>query len=191
MYTCSVHLCATSTIAYCSPSFVSLCNIGMTNTTIGPFSSISFNFSSLHAIHRGVNFIISTSSANVISLSSSFNFNCFCKGGLSGWDLMVSYQHIPFSWGDYAVYLTRTWGVNQWELVGQHCLQRLVVRKTLKLKFLFFFIYFCPVEPKCNSKHSQSDCGNNNSHACKYSIVYMPVCACPCSTIKYSTIYVT
>jgi len=67
----------------------------------------------------------------------------------------------------------------------------LCVRKTLKLKFLFFFIYFCPVDPKHNSKHSQSDCGNYNSHACKYSIVYMPVCTHPCSMIKYSTIYVT
>jgi len=28
------------------------------------------------------------------------------------------------------------------------------VRKTLKLKFLFYFIYFHPVEPKCDSKHS-------------------------------------
>jgi len=34
------------------------------------------------------------------------------------------------------------------------------VRKTLKLKFLFFFIYFHPVEPKCDSKCSQSDHGN-------------------------------
>jgi len=30
------------------------------------------------------------------------------------------------------------------------------VRRTLKLNSLFFFIYFCPVEPKCNSKCSQS-----------------------------------
>jgi len=29
------------------------------------------------------------------------------------------------------------------------------VRKTSKLKFLFFFIYFHPVEPKHNSKHSE------------------------------------
>ena len=71
------------------------------------------------------------------------------------------------------------------------CLHTLFVRKTLKLKFLFFFIYFHPVEPKCDSKHSQTDCGNNNSHACKYSIVYVPVCVHPHSTIKYSTIYVT
>jgi len=34
-------------------------------------------------------------------------------------------------------------------------------------------------------------CGNNNSHACKYSIVYAPVHTCPHSTIKYSTISVT
>jgi len=66
-----------------------------------------------------------------------------------------------------------------------------VVRKKLKLKFLFHFIYFHPVEPKCDSKCSQSDCGNNNSHACNYSIVYVPVHAHPCSTIKYCTIYVT
>jgi len=65
------------------------------------------------------------------------------------------------------------------------------VRKTLKLKFLFFFIYFCPVEPKCDPKHSQTDRGNNNSHACKYSIVYVPVHVHPHSMIKYSTIYVT
>jgi len=65
------------------------------------------------------------------------------------------------------------------------------VRKTLKLNSLFFFIYFCPVEPKRDSKHSQTDRGNNNSHACKYSIVYVPVCTHPCSTIKYSKIYVT
>jgi len=64
------------------------------------------------------------------------------------------------------------------------------VRKTLKLKFLFFFIYFCPVEPKHDSKCSQTDHGNNNSHTCKYSIVYMPVCVHPHSMIKYSTIYV-
>ena len=65
------------------------------------------------------------------------------------------------------------------------------VRKTLKLKFLFFFIYFCPVEPKHDSKCSQSDHGNNNSHTCNYSIVYAPVHAHPCSMIKYCTIYVT
>ena len=65
------------------------------------------------------------------------------------------------------------------------------VRKTLKLKFLFYFIYFHPVEPKCDSKCSQSDHGNNNSHACNYSIVYMPVCVHPHSMIKYCTIYVT
>ena len=67
----------------------------------------------------------------------------------------------------------------------------ILVRKTLKLKFLFFSIYFCPVEPKCNSKCSQTDCGNNDSHTCKYSIVYAPVCVCLHSMIKYSTIYVT
>jgi len=65
------------------------------------------------------------------------------------------------------------------------------VRKTLKLNSLFFFIYFCPVEPEHDSKHSQTDCVNNISHACKYSIVYMPVCTCPHSIIKYSTISVT
>jgi len=65
------------------------------------------------------------------------------------------------------------------------------VKKTLKLNSPFFFLYFCPVEPKCNSKCSPTDCGNNNSHTCKYSIVYMPVCVHPCSMIKYSTIYVT
>jgi len=52
------------------------------------------------------------------------------------------------------------------------------IRKTLKLKFLFFFIYFCPVEPKCDSKHSQTDHGNYNSHACNFSIVYAPVHVC-------------
>jgi len=66
-----------------------------------------------------------------------------------------------------------------------------VVRKTLKLNSLFFFIYFCPREPKCNFKCSQTDCGNNTSHTCNYSIGYTPVCACPHSTIKYSKIYVT
>jgi len=66
-----------------------------------------------------------------------------------------------------------------------------IVRKTLKLNSLFLFIYFCPREPKRNSKCSQTDCGNNISHACNYSIVYVPVHAHPCSTIKYSKIYVT
>jgi len=42
-----------------------------------------FLFLPLHVICRGVDFIISASSANVISLSSSFNFNCFCKGGVA------------------------------------------------------------------------------------------------------------
>jgi len=65
------------------------------------------------------------------------------------------------------------------------------VRKTLKLNSLFFFIYFHPRELKHDSKCSQTDCGNKISHACNYSIVYMPVCACPHSTIKYSKIYVT
>jgi len=65
------------------------------------------------------------------------------------------------------------------------------VRKTLKLNSLFFFIYFHPREPKHNSKHSQTDHGNNISHACNYSIVYAPVRMRPCSTIKYSKIYVT
>jgi len=38
------------------------------------------------------------------------------------------------------------------------------VRKTLKLKFLFYFIYFHSVEPKHNFKCSQNDHRNNNSH---------------------------
>ena len=66
-----------------------------------------------------------------------------------------------------------------------------LVRKTLKLNSLFFFIYFRPVEPKHNSKHSQTNHGNNNSHTCNYSIVYVPVHVHPRSTIKYSKIYVT
>jgi len=65
------------------------------------------------------------------------------------------------------------------------------VRKTLKLNSLLFFIYFHPREPKCDSKCSQTNHGNNISHACKYSIVYTPVCMCPQSTIKYSKIYIT
>jgi len=67
----------------------------------------------------------------------------------------------------------------------------LFVRKTLKLNSLFFFIYFCPGEPEHNSKCSQTNCGNNISHACDYSIVYVPVHAHPRSMIKYSKIYVT
>ena len=65
------------------------------------------------------------------------------------------------------------------------------VRKTLKLNSLFFFIYFHPREPKCNSKRSQTDRGNNNSHARNYSIVYVPVRARPRSTIEHSKIHVT
>jgi len=65
------------------------------------------------------------------------------------------------------------------------------VRKTLKLNSLFFFIYFCPREPKHDSKCSQTNHGNNISHTCKYSIVYTPVHTRPHSTIKYSKIYVT
>ena len=65
------------------------------------------------------------------------------------------------------------------------------VRKTLKLNSLFFFIYFRPREPKCDSKRSQIDHGNNNSHAHNYSIVYAPVRMRPRSTIKHSKIYVT
>ena len=65
------------------------------------------------------------------------------------------------------------------------------VRKTLKLNSLFFFIYFHPREPKRDSKRSQTDRGNSNSHARNYSIVYAPVCARPHSTIKHSKIHVT
>ena len=65
------------------------------------------------------------------------------------------------------------------------------VRKTLKLNSLFFFIYFRPREPKRDSKHSQTDRGNSNSHARNYSIVYTPVRARPRSTIKHSKIHVT
>ena len=65
------------------------------------------------------------------------------------------------------------------------------VRKTLKLNSLFFFIYFHRREPKCNTKRSQTDRGNSNSHARNYSIVYAPVRAHPRSMIKHSKIYVT
>ena len=65
------------------------------------------------------------------------------------------------------------------------------VRKTLKLNSLFFFVYFRPREPKRDTKCSQTDHGNSNSHARNYSIVYVPVCTHPHSTIKHSKIYVT
>jgi len=64
------------------------------------------------------------------------------------------------------------------------------VRKTLKLNSLFFSIYFRPREPKCDSKRSQTNHGNNISHTCNYSTAYVPVCVHPCSTIKHSKIYV-
>jgi len=67
---------------YSGASLDILCNIGTTIATVSPFSWSAFHFSSLRAIHKGVDFIISASSAEVVS-DSSFSFVCFCKGGIT------------------------------------------------------------------------------------------------------------
>jgi len=113
---------------------------------------------SLHTMHQGVDFVIGASSTDVVSKGSSFIFVCFCKG-----------VHCT----SHPCHPSPPWTGHIWFQI--HAIASLMsgsVRKTLKLNSLFFFIYFHPREPKCDSKHSQTDHGNIISHTCNYSIVY-------------------
>jgi len=68
---------------YSGASFAILCSIGTTIATVSPLFWTTFCFSSLHTICKGVDFIIGTSSADVVSDDSSFSFIYFCKGGVA------------------------------------------------------------------------------------------------------------